>query len=562
MSVNYNIYKADYNPNQDWRNADPLVVSFDQLNKQFDWDDALTADGKFQRVVHRSIDHLYYRDYYSNNKASFGSGNINKQLRYLEDQAYVISLPQSKFGESILPGSVAISMSMNVFNASATTTPIIVQTTWNIEDDSFGNLYIKSGYTSPFTNTLWTGSTQLSTPIAGEWPSANVYKYVQTGATTFVEDFNQGLWSMRTEYNNLFAGYLNVSNAGLNPFGSGFLNPPDHIGAAWRFSSAASSSIVIKPGLVPDYMNSYNFENGNFSISMIVMPDGTSQTNRVLLSKEGPIEELRTDENGNPYTQTNYTKSPYRLLYSQSLTEGVYKFEVDGGSPDRFASVSASINLGTGLVTKPTHVIVTKEKLTSTISIELYQAEGALVGANTTTYNFNDQFFINPSYIYIGNSYNNTKGFNGYIDNVKIFRGLLTQEDKNLLKETLGVGNLVVGNAFYNHGMMTLTSNTSKFGNILSVSCRGSHTIWETEISCTVSPGDFGMSSNPTLQQYNPDTNQYEYKPFVTGSHFKPYITSIGLYDDYGRLLVIGKLNTPIQTPNNMDTTFIVRYDR
>jgi hypothetical protein len=70
------------------------------------------------------------------------------------------------------------------------------------------------------------------------------------------------------------------------------------------------------------------------------------------------------------------------------------------------------------------------------------------------------------------------------------------------------------------------------------------------------------MSCNPTTQEYNSDYNDFTYRPFVTSSYFKPYITSIGLYDDYGRLLAIGKLSTPIQTPNNTDTTFVVKFDR
>jgi len=552
MSVVYNIYKADYNPNQDWRNTDPLIVSFDQLNKQFDWDDAMTADQKFQRVVHRSIDHLYYRDFYSNNKASFGSGNINRQFRYLEDQAYVISLPQSKFGESILPGSVAISMSM-VTTWDDNSAGGMTSTIWGIEDDSFGNLVIKSGYTSPYDGTLWTGATHLTASTVGEWPSPNVYKYIQAGKVSFVEDFNEGLWSMTTEYNNVYAGYLSVANSSLNGYAPGALNQADYLGAAWLFSRPASSSIVIKPGLVPDYMHSYNFENGDFTIALIARPNGLQTSGTTLLAKEGPIEELRTDENGNPYTQTNYTKSPYRL----TCNAATYTFERDGGDPNRYAAVSASFaNANT-----PALVIISKQQSTSTISIEVHDAEGT-VQTQSVVYDFSDQFCINPSYIYIGNSYTGANGFNGYIDNIKFFKKILTQADKDLLKVTMGVGNLNVGNVFYNHGMMTLTSNGSKFGNILSIESRGSHTIWENEISCTVSPGDFGMSSNPTLQQYDPDTNQYVYKPFVTGSHFKPYVTSIGLYDDYGRLLVIGKLSTPIQTPNNMDTTFIVRYDR
>ena len=450
MSVVYNIYKADYNPNQDWRNTDPLIVSFDQLNKQFDWDDAMTADQKFQRVVHRSIDHLYYRDFYSNNKASFGSGNINRQFRYLEDQAYVISLPQSKFGESILPGSVAISMSM-LTTWDDNSAGGMISTIWGIEDDSFGNLVIKSGYTSPYDGTLWTGATHLTASTVGEWPSPNVYKYIQAGKVSFVEDFNEGLWSMTTEYNNVYAGYLSVANSSLNGYAPGALNQADYLGAAWLFSRPVSSSIVIKPGLVPDYMHSYNFENGDFTIALIARPNGLQTSGTTLLAKEGPIEELRTDENGTPYTQTNTcnscvnvvnTKSPYRL----TCNAATYTFERDGGDPNRYAAVSASFaNANT-----PALVIISKQQSTSTISIEVHDAEGT-VQTQSAVYDFSDQFCINPSYIYIGNSYTGANGFNGYIDNIKFFKKILTQADKDLLKVTMGVGNLNVGNVFYNH---------------------------------------------------------------------------------------------------------------
>ena len=110
--------------------------------------------------------------------------------------------------------------------------------------------------------------------------------------------------------------------------------------------------------------------------------------------------------------------------------------------------------------------------------------------------------------------------------------------------------------------MMTLTSLPSKFADVSYVDCRGTHTIWETEISCTIGPGEFNMSCNPSTQEYSSQYNDFVYRSFVTGSEFKPYVTSVGLYDDAGNLLAIGKLNTPIQTPNNVDTTFIVRFDR
>jgi hypothetical protein len=67
---------------------------------------------------------------------------------------------------------------------------------------------------------------------------------------------------------------------------------------------------------------------------------------------------------------------------------------------------------------------------------------------------------------------------------------------------------------------------------------------------------------NPTLQVYDPTYNQFVFTPFATGSEFAPFVTTVGLYDDKHRLVAVAKLNTPIQLPNNTDTTIIVRFDR
>ena len=48
---------------------------------------------------------------------------------------------------------------------------------------------------------------------------------------------------------------------------------------------------------------------------------------------------------------------------------------------------------------------------------------------------------------------------------------------------------------------------------------------------------------------------------FATGSNFKPYVTSIGLYDDDNNLLVVGKLEQPIKASSETDTTFVIRFD-
>ena len=69
--------------------------------------------------------------------------------------------------------------------------------------------------------------------------------------------------------------------------------------------------------------------------------------------------------------------------------------------------------------------------------------------------------------------------------------------------------------------------------------------------------GDFNMSTNLTLTRDNDTT----YLPFVSSSAFAPYITTIGLYDDAGQLLAIGKLAQPIRKRDDVDMNFMIRID-
>ena len=58
-----------------------------------------------------------------------------------------------------------------------------------------------------------------------------------------------------------------------------------------------------------------------------------------------------------------------------------------------------------------------------------------------------------------------------------------------------------------------------------------------------------------------PSYESEEIAPFATGSNFKPYITTIGLYDNDANLLLVGKLAQPVRASSETDTTFIIRYD-
>jgi len=87
-----------------------------------------------------------------------------------------------------------------------------------------------------------------------------------------------------------------------------------------------------------------------------------------------------------------------------------------------------------------------------------------------------------------------------------------------------------------------------------------SRTIYEVEVFCTVEEGEFNMTMNPTIRP-NRDMNSQTILPFATHSEFSPYITTIGLYNEDGELLIVGKLGQPIKKPLHGDITFCVRWD-
>jgi len=83
-------------------------------------------------------------------------------------------------------------------------------------------------------------------------------------------------------------------------------------------------------------------------------------------------------------------------------------------------------------------------------------------------------------------------------------------------------------------------------------------TIYQNEYRCHVSENDFNYTQNPSANKLGTTGS---FSDNVTGSDFRPYATTVGLYNDANELLVVGKLSTPYPIPSNTDITFAVRYD-
>jgi hypothetical protein len=157
----------------------------------------------------------------------------------------------------------------------------------------------------------------------------------------------------------------------------------------------------------------------------------------------------------------------------------------------------------------------------------------------------------------------------------------------NLIFESTGQ---IIGQIFYPHGLAILTNNTigsttglygtavygagvygggggpsnaviENFVTSSNVTCSfsSSLTIYESQYKCTISENEFNFTLNPSAISGSTDGTVYN---FITSSYFAPYVTTVGLYDEYQNLLAIGKLSQPLPTSATTDTTILINIDR
>ena len=137
-----------------------------------------------------------------------------------------------------------------------------------------------------------------------------------------------------------------------------------------------------------------------------------------------------------------------------------------------------------------------------------------------------------------------------------------------------GYGNLYdtntssnVGNVFYEHGNIIISTGSQYEGVVtpnenFSIVFDGTHTIYEHSVYCSVDEHEFNFSMNDSLRLTGSDGNLSEWLiDMATGSSFQPYVTTIGLYNDNGQMVAVGKLTRAFRKDPNLSTTFLVKID-
>tara|TARA_R110000796_G_scaffold159327_1_gene276093 strand:- start:1045 stop:2067 length:1023 start_codon:yes stop_codon:yes gene_type:complete len=123
------------------------------------------------------------------------------------------------------------------------------------------------------------------------------------------------------------------------------------------------------------------------------------------------------------------------------------------------------------------------------------------------------------------------------------------------------VNEKVVGDVIYNQGIIIITDPiVARYYSTYSrhkIDWKSKQPIYTYNVHCTVRESEMNHSYNPSAISGTDNT----VKSNITGSYFRPYVTTVGLYNEANELLAVAKTNRPIPKSQNIDMTFVVKID-
>jgi len=530
-------------------------VTLDTWQTKFDSSSILinSANDKEASLIWYSLNHLYYK------RAgmpfeTFGYSDPAVIERTIFNEAAVISIPQKQFGELIKPGSVKLNLKNSQLNSIS----------MSLYDDGNGNL-IDSALSSSISNEIlylgfnamtyskfWTDNTE-------NWTiTNNIIDSIQTDTTIQELDVK----GVNLYISNSDKVYNLLSKSTSNAYGN---------------SALFNGNAYIR---IPNN-DTLNFKRSDdFAIGIWVGHDATVTATNVstILSKRTTLKKNIKQRSGiNKYVDYNMpiNQYPYDIrVFSGSILECRTS---NGGVT---TSLTSSL-----LLNNVNHILLQK----TGSNFELY-VNGALQSSKTIdveNYHTDADIFIGS--LGLTDTGNVNQGFTGSLNEIIMFsKGLTTSEITQLSytgSENLMTTNTnAVGNIFYEHGIIVLSDPRTKYGteqyrmfndklfnyttgvtqtNYLTnflLEYNSTVTLYEHEYICKANEDEFNFTSNSTIRLDNNENSDVP-KSFVANESFAPYITTIGLYDQYGRMLAVGKLGTPIKKRDDVDLNLIVKFD-
>ena len=505
------------------------------------------------------LDKLYYRNYIQEraHRLELDDATYTTQERRLYQSASLLSLSQKTFGSEVQPNSFNLSVVANGRTSS-------------FVDDGFGNLYDTDLGKDNFPNE--DNRVFYLAPVNG-FKRADLSLNYETGNNYVNTPHSDGY--SRAVYDDSY--FQNVVTFEKTKF---LLNVVSHntheIGR--HDSDADLSRIIIenRPYL--------NFNNEDFAISFFYVPNsatilwrnvvGSSGNKSYIITKEGAQNSppLGTQAGGNFSTSISGALDittipanpafPYRVYTTVINNTGSVHLERFDG--ENLATISGSFYIEGRDNGKRTHILLQKKEST----LEVYK-NGVLSNSGTDTTSKTCQ---NKADVVLfdqrnsdGTYYDGPDGWGSAFKptQFQIWNKSMSTDEIAMISESF-TGTYPVGNIFYDNGFAVLTHpkymNVFDGGTLNSLSYKNTHLITENEYQCTMNENEFEFTRNVSARKI-PSYESEEIAPFATGSNFKPYITTIGLYDNDANLLLVGKLAQPVRASSETDTTFIIRYD-
>ena len=476
--------------------------------------------------------------------------------RNLFKSASIFSVPHNRLGDGIKPGSVTIT----------DRSPLVgeITITDNKLDEYHGEL-INSG----LTTTNYT----LQSDLYGYW---GFNEKVADRTISFDSQIND-----KSGYLNHAFGRDLVYDAGIETSGSVGLGTVLPSGTKVNLNGS-SSYVRVKHNKQLDFT-----KGDDYSVSLwVVLPVSQSDTSDVvnsIISKNGTYEESVFG----PTTQylmrsRNIATSifPFDLqVFNQTSADvGKIKASISDGLTTLHVTSSTSINDGT-----PHHIAFVKEQNGFALYIDGTRGLTQAINSLGQVHNKYDMLmgakFLSDGGFDVTSDF---KSLSGSLDEVRIYNKALTfTEVGTLSTNTYTNGDAyqtnVVGEVFYKHGLMVISDPRPIYNNVFTgrsgswdyttggdagftAKYKSTKELHEVSLLCEISSNDFNVSQNVSLRE-NDNINNSILKSFVTGSDFKPYFTTIGLYNDTGDLLAIGKMGSATQVRNDVDITVKVRFD-
>ena len=543
----------------------------------------LPADS-INAVKYRQLDHLFYKDFKRDISNRFGNNHYLNQKRELHENANILSIPAGLYGFEVKPSTLFLSSSI-----------------YKVVDDSNGNLIVSGTNLDNF-------ETDIRSNLLNIGPVKGFKKY---DLNTYEGHLSYNDYSPSTVYRNGSLRVNRLSSYNTPHFGDEFddsyyfnLLKYSNVNFSKKtlFDSSSFSGIDFdgfQSELMLGHDEKFNFNKGDdFTINFWANADwfGEEGIGEMKVGEENPI--FRVGEGYESCylisksttrtvipSETTLTGTPVNLHKTGSLqskdipSRPQYPFEVfvknsTSNSPLLFFRRSDGDITTTVSSSFTTSSMQQVSCRVSSSEMKIY-INGVASGTTAIDQSINQT--QNQANIYIGNKGGNTSFLTGSLSQINIFDKALS--DTQVLNHySSSNGSPYVGNVFYQNGLATIThpqyqvvlggigdfvvgeSFTVGENHITQLKFQGSHLIYENEYQCTVDEYEFNDTTNISARKLK-SRDSGDIANFATSSLFKPYVTTVGLYNENNELLVVGKLGQPVRTSDETDTTFVLRWD-